>query len=70
MLIVFILFLFAPVNWVLAAESPNLKFVDTSTSVPPTGEGGNLDTIVIHLLLQLTQDMKEVKEDVAELKGK
>ena len=67
MLIVWILFLFAPTNWVLAAEPPHLNVGDTSTSVPPTG-GGDFDTIAMQLLLQLTQDMKQVKGDVSDVK--
>ena len=66
MLTVFVLFLFVPNNWVLATESP--KFDDiTSTLAPSTGEGGNSD-VVLALLLQISRDLTDVKEDVGELK--
>ena len=68
MFTVFILLLFLPTNWVLAAEFPPFGYHgNASLPMPPTGEGGNQD-VVTHLLLQITQDMREIKQDVSQVK--
>ena len=66
MLAVYFLLLFLTTNWVLASESPLFHTAgNTSSPVPPTGDGGNS---VIHLPLQLTQGIKDLKQDASQVK--
>ena len=69
MFIVYFLLLILPTKGVLADESPPISYVcNISLPVPPSGGDGSYD-IVTYLLIQLTQDMKEVKQDVSQVKN-
>ena len=62
------MFLITTRNLVLATESPHLMDdEDTSSTAPPSGEGDNSD-LILSLVIKLTEDMSEVKDEVSEMK--
>ena len=68
MRIVWACLLFATSNWVLGDESPNLNDLgDSSSTAPPTGEGDKTD-LILALVLQITKDVSDVKDDLGEVK--